>query len=521
MAAASAVRSQQEKAKDRPLLRGPHNTTYATVLAGVTFSMETFYRTTRTQGLNNLPKYRGCIVAANHWNMAIDIGALMQTCPRKVHFWTKAELFHGPTCIRKFMNAMGCLPVKRNSRSGKKESNDDLFQHTINTLSKGGVIAIFPEGTSHHSPHLTELKDGASWAALQNAAATADPADYAPLVPVGITYEPLKYTWRHRVNVRYGTPVEVGPFLEEFERDQRSAVKKLTLALEAALREVTINAPDWETLNAARQLQSVVLGHTACADDLETISIILELIDAKTTAFTSVVQQVGDYHISLQGMGLKDKDLEIGNVPTITSLASHFVVHMFFAFVSLLYVIPSFLVSAPAFFTLMLLRHKEVFPESKAQKQIFSGYVIIPLCLTIVHFVLSRVIGFTTPLAKAWFFLILVLLSMVFPRAEDYRRQTFDMFGTSTRLLFARIMCGRGALHDVLRQRDHVRGQLQSHIDPIKWQRRAKAMEGKSTSSIAHAAAPAIAPTPVPNGIPDPHGDKLKKRKVTGSEEPM
>lgn len=66
----------------------------------------------------------------------LDIGALIESCPRKVHFWTKAELFKGPPGVKQFMEAMGCLPVKRNSRTGKKESNDTLFQSTIETLIK-------------------------------------------------------------------------------------------------------------------------------------------------------------------------------------------------------------------------------------------------------------------------------------------------------------------------------------------------------------------------------------------------
>ncbi|KAI8921337.1 hypothetical protein DFJ77DRAFT_449436 [Powellomyces hirtus] len=464
--------SPAEMTKDKPLLKGPHNTTYATVCAGVTLSMETFYRETNTQGLSNLPKYRGCIIASNHWNMATDIGALMQTCPRKVHFWTKAELFKGPVLVKMFMEAMGCLPVKRNSRSGKKESNDNLFQHTINTLIRGGVIAIFPEGTSHHTAHVTDLKDGASWAALQNAAATADPADYAPVVPVGITYEPIKYTWRNRVHVRYGTPVEMEPFLEEFATDQRSAVKKLTAAIQQGLKSVTINAPDWETLDEAYRMQSVVLGHTACAGDLESITIILDLLKEKSPAFVGVVGQVDEYYLQLKAMGLKDRDLEIGNVPKVISLVTNVAIHLFFALVSLIYILPSFVLHLPWFLVVLYLKHSERFPESKAQKQIFSSYVLLPMSYTLVYFVLTSLAGATTWWDKVWYFSVLMISGFVFPRAEDYRRQAFNTLGTSVRLLFARAMCGRSALNDVLHQRDLAREALSAHIDPIKRKQR-------------------------------------------------
>ncbi|KAI9002004.1 hypothetical protein BC832DRAFT_129703 [Gaertneriomyces semiglobifer] len=266
------------KPTERPLLSGPPNNVYRVISGWVHFAMSTYYRIITVGGLENLPPDRGCIIAANHWNMAVDVGALIESCPRKVHFWTKAELFNGPPGVSRFMNAMGCLPVKRNSRSGKKESNEALFQSTVETLLKGGVIAIFPEGTSHHTPQLTELKDGASWAALQFAAAVSDPNDIAPIVPVGIIYEPNKSTWRSNVHVQYGKAVDVTPYLKEFAADPRAAVKRLTSALHAALETVTINAPNWETLHMAKDAQYIALGKGRAQSDVQVISRLIKAV---------------------------------------------------------------------------------------------------------------------------------------------------------------------------------------------------------------------------------------------------
>jgi glycerol-3-phosphate O-acyltransferase/dihydroxyacetone phosphate acyltransferase len=62
-------------------------------------------------------------------------------------------------------------------------------------MTLGESIGVFPEGTSHTSPHLLPFKDGVSWAALEyvkylsgNADGVKKKGRKAVIVPVGITY---------------------------------------------------------------------------------------------------------------------------------------------------------------------------------------------------------------------------------------------------------------------------------------------------------------------------------------------
>ena len=62
-------------------------------------------------------------------------------------------------------------------------------------MTLGESIGVFPEGTSHTSPHMLPFKDGVSWAALEYVKYLAGAADgvkkkgrKAVIVPVGITY---------------------------------------------------------------------------------------------------------------------------------------------------------------------------------------------------------------------------------------------------------------------------------------------------------------------------------------------
>ncbi|KAJ3006223.1 hypothetical protein HKX48_000240 [Thoreauomyces humboldtii] len=464
------TKTERELVEAKPLLSKKHNATYTIVNSVVTLSMEVFYKETRVEGLLNLPKDRGCILAANHWNMATDIGALMQTCPRKVHFWTKAELFNGPSLIKAFMNGMGCLPVKRNSRSGKKESNDDLFQHTVNTLIKGGVIAIFPEGTSHHTPHVTDLKDGASFAALQNAATVENPDDIAPIVPVGITYEPRRWRWRNHCVVRYGEALEMTPYLAEFAEDPRGAAKKLTAAIQSSLEKLTINAPDWPTLESAYRIQSVALGPSQCVSDLSVIQTILRLKAEKNVAFAETSKSVDRYYIELGRIGLLDKDLEFGlrdPPPSTRTILVHLAIYSFVFSLTLIVWLPCVLLHLPAFLLLVFLRWQEPYLESKAQKQIFSSYLLLPLTWILNAYLSHRLLS-----DHAWFdakrFLICMVMAVAsLPTAEDWRRGTWNLVAAVYRLLSARRRHGDAALKhvDEIRKvvRDKLRVDLEAH----------------------------------------------------------
>jgi hypothetical protein len=68
------------------------------------------------------------------------------------------------------------------------------------------------------------------------------------IVPCGLSYfSPTRM--RSRVLVEYGPPLELDAArLAAFAADERAAVQALTEEVEAALRALTVNAPDYETL---------------------------------------------------------------------------------------------------------------------------------------------------------------------------------------------------------------------------------------------------------------------------------
>jgi DNA phosphorothioation-dependent restriction protein DptG len=161
--------------------------------------------------------------------------------------------------VGKILEAAGVLPVDT-----KTHSNAKLFEHTLQSLDKGAVVALFPEGTSYTAPNHLPFKDGISWACFeylqQLASKQEKERDSISIIPVGITYS-TKNKWRSEVVVEYGEPiVQTIDNIEQFNQDPKTTVKKLTDRIAKGVEQSTINSPDWDTTHAAKQAKLILFG---------------------------------------------------------------------------------------------------------------------------------------------------------------------------------------------------------------------------------------------------------------------
>ncbi|KWU44372.1 hypothetical protein RHOSPDRAFT_18102 [Rhodotorula sp. JG-1b] len=208
------------------------------------------------------------IVVANHHNSAADVAVLSLHFPhyRKLHYWAKSTLF-APGLPKKILLDAGNLPVDR-----KTKDNQKLFASSFDALKAGEAIAVFPEGGSDTVHELPELKDGASWAALEYAKNLRDPAtsrtlsNGKPLARepqdvviciAGISYSD-KTKYRACAVMQFGPNISVEPYIDEFLVSPKTAVKKLTQRIREELIKVTVNAPDWDSRHAAMMARKIL-----------------------------------------------------------------------------------------------------------------------------------------------------------------------------------------------------------------------------------------------------------------------
>ncbi|KAJ1977913.1 Glycerol-3-phosphate/dihydroxyacetone phosphate acyltransferase [Dimargaris xerosporica] len=124
-----------------------------------------------------------------------------------------------------------------------------MYDQVHHRLNQGDCIGIFPEGGSHDRTEMLPLKAGVAVMCL--GAMAENPNLNVPIVPCGLNYfHPHKF--RSRAIVQFGDPITIAPELvEKYKRggaEKREACSLLLEQVSDGLQSVTINTPDYETL---------------------------------------------------------------------------------------------------------------------------------------------------------------------------------------------------------------------------------------------------------------------------------
>jgi 1-acyl-sn-glycerol-3-phosphate acyltransferase len=179
----------------------------------------------RVEALPSTPRLPGpTLLVALHRNGAVDGWIYKSIFPRAT-FLIAAQLRKN-LLARLFFAG---ITVVRDKDDGDRSGNAASMQLCQNILASGGILAIFPEGTSSLGPRHLPFKSGAARIAHQawqnNVALT--------VLPLGITYD-APSTFRSQVQVVIGTPLTLAS-------DWSLSVPELKRELAARLELVGIN----------------------------------------------------------------------------------------------------------------------------------------------------------------------------------------------------------------------------------------------------------------------------------------
>jgi glycerol-3-phosphate O-acyltransferase/dihydroxyacetone phosphate acyltransferase len=219
---------------------------YFVLVAFLRLVTRVFFRTIEVVGRDHVPVRGPVIFVGNHPNSLVDPVLITTTCGRRVRFAAREGLFAVPF-FRPMLWALGTVPIKRRQDQANPEAaldNNAAFAALTEALANGSAFGIFPEGVSYTASELQPMKTGAARIALSSLAEGVP----VVIVPCGLSYR-RKQRFRSRVLVQYGRALALGDdWKERYAADSRQAARELTDDVELALRALTINAPDFETL---------------------------------------------------------------------------------------------------------------------------------------------------------------------------------------------------------------------------------------------------------------------------------
>ncbi len=144
----------------------------------------------RIKGRENIPKEGGVIFAFNHRSYWDPVIAGV-TCPRRLSFMAKEELFKNPI-FGGLIKGLGAFPISRG------RGDIGAIKGAFKILRANNAMLIFPEGR--------RIKDGGKAKAKPGVAMIASRAN-VPVIPVCIYGA---YRWMSKITVSYGEPIYIG-----------------------------------------------------------------------------------------------------------------------------------------------------------------------------------------------------------------------------------------------------------------------------------------------------------------------
>src|SRR5439155_13819604 len=182
------------------------------------------------------------------------VGAVLT---RKVHYLATAALFRNPLLAR-FLTACGAIPVYRKQDDpDKMDRNAGTFSACLEALTRGGVVGIYPEGTTHAEARVQRIKTGAARIALEyESRRPGGPGAPLALIPVGLTFDARK-SFRGRVRVALGEPIAVAPYLAAYHEDAVKAVDAMTTAIQWGMQAQVLHVERPDRTDVIRAVEDL------------------------------------------------------------------------------------------------------------------------------------------------------------------------------------------------------------------------------------------------------------------------
>jgi 1-acyl-sn-glycerol-3-phosphate acyltransferase len=227
---------------------------YRAIRALARFLLWLFYRRIDVVGRERIPASGGVIIAANHHNSLVDAMLILVAVPRPVTVLAKAPLFRHPL-IGPPLRLLGAVPVHRRVDAGEDpRKNDEMFAAAIAALRAGGVILIFPEGTTQPQPILMPLRTGAARLAL-GAERAMNAGGRVTLLPVGMVFHDPGTFRSASVQITIGNPVETADLVAAHRDRPAEAVRAITARLTESIGARIVEAQDQYTLDLLAALE--------------------------------------------------------------------------------------------------------------------------------------------------------------------------------------------------------------------------------------------------------------------------
>ncbi len=197
----------------------------------VRFALKLFYRKIHLSNLENIPKGKPVILAANHPTAFMEPCILACFQKRGLFYIVRGDIF-AHKFYAKILASLHMLPVYRKKDRGYKfiKQNYSTFSTCYQTLANKRTVMILAEGTTEHEKRLRPLVKGTARIAFGTLDEFPDMEDVY-IVPVGVNYT-YADQFRSEVYIDFGEAISTRSFEKIYRENANQGINDLTKLLQ-------------------------------------------------------------------------------------------------------------------------------------------------------------------------------------------------------------------------------------------------------------------------------------------------
>lgn len=209
----------------------------------VRIALRLFLRELHIVGIENIPKDKAVILAANHPTAFIEPCIMACFQERSMFFLARGNLF-GHWFYDFLLKQVHILPVYRLRDKGYAyvKHNFSTFEACYQALGKQKMVMILAEGTTIHEKRLRPLVKGTGRIAF-GAMEYNETLKDVYIVPVGVNYTHAD-RFQSDLYVNIGKPISTKKMIEVGEGNKNKGILKLTQELHKRLLDIVIHIND-------------------------------------------------------------------------------------------------------------------------------------------------------------------------------------------------------------------------------------------------------------------------------------
>ncbi len=298
-----------------------------------------FFKEIRISGLENIPKNKPIIIAANHNSAFMDAIVTAVFIEPQIYFLTRSDVFNTP--LKKWiLKKMNLIPIYRlQEGAGNLHKNEQTFEDCYKLLAKNKSILIFSEGICIQEKRLHKLKKGTARIAF-GAELFNDLKLDLQVLPLGINYtKPSQF--RSKLFLKFAPPISIRSYFEILKIDENKAFTAFTRDLEKVMAEQIVNLKHKDSDCFYDQLVEVYFNDLFKSLQIEPGNeqlyfkllrdlgeVVNEMYLNNKEQFDAINATLKNYLLLVEAMSLKDKTV-LQAVPTYLSLTAKIVFSLF------------------------------------------------------------------------------------------------------------------------------------------------------------------------------------------------